>query len=284
MRVASWLATVVLAASTVTAIPAHAQERILVRLPDCTTAHLDMALLRELLPIELEDIEGDEIVVTLSVALCDPSLASVDVTLRDIGTGRAGGGSIAVELGGDPASRARTIALAIAERARLVYGRRTVGDVAETPPAEEVAAVLDPVPAPREARAEPSLPRETLGPPLAPEPDTVEPSFDVPLELQLVGRVAPVLPSWALGLRAALRTQLDPSWSLRVGLVGTWSRATPSHRDHHAVVVALEGAALLSLVRASGVSLALGATLEAGALVATGSNSTGSGRTTVSAA
>lgn len=263
--------------------PAVAQERIEVQLPDCRPPHIDTALLREVLAIELDDAAGESIVVAVSESLCDPTRESVEVWIRDAASERGARDHIAISAEVDPASRARAIALAIAERARLALGTRTLdaaGSVTTTPPQSEPSIPESLSVAPTMVQGEPSRARETLADPsaadTAPSPSA---RLDPALALSLLGRVAPVLPSWALGLRAEVRAHLDPTWSLRGGVLATWSRASPREGDVDAAVLALTGGVGLALLRDPGLEILLEAQAEAGLLVAAGSPVDGASRT-----
>ncbi|MBX7195234.1 MAG: hypothetical protein K1X94_24475 [Sandaracinaceae bacterium] len=279
---------------------AAAQERVRVLLPDCRPAHVDTPLLAELLPIELEDTDADALEVALSSALCDPTATAIDVVIRDRARGREARETIA--LSDEPAadSRARAIALAVAERARLALGRRPVVPVAEIVEPEDPEATQE---APdtadasdsgdsvdsgdssepslaRDGRVDatesPSLARETLGAPRRDARSALGPT----LTSSLFGRVAPVQPSWALGTRAMLRAHLDASFALEAGVVLTWSHAAPTEGNVDAVVAAAAGRAGYALVRTSSLDLTLLASIELGVLVANGSPADGTGHVT----
>ncbi len=261
---------------------AAAQDRVEVQLPDCRPPHVDTPLLAEVLAIELDDTAGESIVVALSSSLCDPTRDSVEVWIRDAASEREARAQIALSAEADPVSRARALALAIAERARLALGTRTLdADVAATTTAP--GALPSATPEPAITLREPSRARETLADPIASDPSpapTTAPDLGPALELALLGRIAPVLPSWALGLRGGVRAHLDATWSLRGGILASWSRASPREGDVDALVVALAGDVALTLLRDALVEVLLEGTVEAGVLVAMGSPADGAGRTT----
>jgi hypothetical protein len=313
---ARWIVLVALLATGLAVVPrAVAQARVSVLLPDCHPSHLDMVTLPELLHIELEDVEGEAIEVALSNALCDPTARTLEAVIRDRGRGRDARETIEISDEPDPSSRARAIALAVAERARQVLGRRPPPEPVVAPSTTD-ASTTDPdttddtdttnddtqdastsetrVPdASSSDGAESEAPqaRETLASPIA-SPDTAgEPAaaretapIDVlapALTSPIVFRVAPVLPSWALGTRPMLRAHLDASFSLEGGVLVLWSHAAPFDGNIDVLVVAAAGRAGYSLLRSDALELALLAGLELGVLAAFGAPDAAPGRSSV---
>lgn len=291
----------------------EAQARVSVLLPDCHPSHLDMVTLPELLHIELEDVEGDAVEVALSNALCDPTARTLEAVIRDRGRDREARESIEISDEPDPSSRARAIALAVAERARQVLGRRPPPEPVVAPSTTD-ASTIDPdttgdadttdEQTPEASTSETRAPgastsdgaeteapqaRETLASPMAspevaaelaaarepPAPiDPLAPALTSPV----VFRVAPVLPSWALGTRPMLRAHLDASFSLEGGVLALWSHAAPFDGNIDVLMVAAAGQAGYSLLRSDALELTLLAGLELGVLAAFGSPDAAPGR------
>jgi hypothetical protein len=229
-------------------------------LPDCTPSDVDVALLSQLLAIELGDLVG---VVRLGDALCDPARTEISIEVRDAG-GHEARDTIAVAPEGevDPRAAARAIALAVAERAprmlaSLAVVPEPVLDVAEpTSPHEPAASLGDPAATPP-ARV-----------PIAPRPSASR--LGPTLGVLAHARLAPVQPSWALGLGVDLGAHLDPTWSMRGEALSTWTRATVAEGDVDAVVLAGALSFGGSVLRDDLLDLTLGARAEGGMLVAMG--------------
>ena len=230
---------------------AHAQALDL-RLPDCAPTHLDGALLRELLFIELGDRSWR---LTIGSSLCDSASTSLDIEVLDPSAGGRATEIVPLAIDDDPRAAARAAALAIAER----VPRMTL--IAPPPPALAVIDRASVLGAPTPPSAWPPIPDEPVE-----TPRGLPATFGV----GLVGRIAPVLPSWALGLRVELGANLDPTWSIRGELVSTWTRATANEGDVDAVVLAGAVAIGASVFRDDVFDLVLAGRAEAGALVAMG--------------
>lgn len=254
--------------------------RIAIALPRCEPTHLDRAMLEDLLRIELDDLEGDHVEVEIGEALCDPSAQAIDVAIRDRGRSRDHHETIEQIHDADPTTSARMLALAIAERARLLLGRRVVPPP-DTAPIDEIDAIEPP---------EPSRARETLASPFGSETESPPPSaateplpadaLKSTLTSAAIGRIAPVLPSWAIGTRALFGAWLDPMFSLDAGILFTGTRASPREGNVDAIVLAVIGRAGLTLHRAQDLTLRLLAATELGFLVASGAPPDAAGRTT----
>lgn len=332
-----WIVLVALLVTSLAAVPrAAAQARVSVLLPDCHPSHLDMVTLPELLHIELEDVEGEAIEVALSNALCDPTARTLEAVIRDRGRGRDARETIEISDEPDPSSRARAIALSVAERARQVLGRRpppepvvapstteasttdpdTTGDADPTDDQTQDASTSE-TRAPDASTAETRAPdastssagssdgaeteapqaRETLASPIAApetapetaaEPVAARQTPPAPIDVlapaltsPIVFRVAPVLPSWALGTRPMLRAHLDASFSLEGGVLVLWSHAAPFDGNIDVLVVAAAGRAGYSLLRSDALELTLLAGLELGVLSAFGAPDAAPGRSSV---
>jgi hypothetical protein len=138
---------------------------------------------------------------------------------------------------------------------------------------------------------EPPRARETLASPIAspetatepaPLPATPPPPMDElapALTSSVAFRIAPVLPSWALGTRLMLRAHLDASFSLEGGVLALWSHAAPFDGNVDVLVVAAAGRAGYSLLRSSALDLTVLAGLELGVLAAFGAPDAAPGRT-----
>lgn len=252
------------------ASPAHAQSDALVlRVPECAADHVDVALLRELVAIELADARPLEI--ELAETLCDLATPRLDLDVRDPETGREAHEQIALARDAEPDARAaaRAVALAIAERApRILAVLEDPGPTASPPPEPDPPPDPDPVPI-RDPAPEPE-PARALAPPFGDTASAAPPPLGPTLGIGVRGRIAPALPSWALGLRADVGAHFDATWSLRAELFATWTRATPIEGDVDAVVVA--GAAVLgaSVYRDASLELVLGGRAEVGALASFG--------------
>jgi hypothetical protein len=237
------------------ALAPRADAQLEVRMPECTARDVDVSLVRELLAIELE---GSGLEIAIDPSICDAARTAIAFDVSEPATGRAGHDEVVLAASDerDPASAARAIALAIAERAPRVLTRPPEPDP-EPPPAESRPPIADRA----AALAAPSP---------SPSPSPSPAALPATLGLGLRGRTAPVLPSWALGLRIDVGASFDPTWSIRGELFGTWTRATATEGDVDAVVAA--GALVFSgtLLRTSAYELALGARGEGGVLVAMG--------------
>lgn len=260
--------------------PSSALAQLDVRIPDCASPRVDLALLRELIAIELAGSASYEI--TVGEQLCDETSTTLELVVHDLATDSTGHDTIpiAVDAASDPRAEARTLALAIAERAPRM--RQDAVEASAAPPPEVTPSPAPAAPAPiADHAAELAVPAP---PPAEAAPPTARPTLPATLGIGIVGRIAPVLPSWALGLRVDLGAHLDPTWSLRGELDSTWSRTMPSEGQVDAVVIA--GAALLgaSVYRDASVDVVPAVRGELGALVAIGTLAGGApNRTTVHA-
>lgn len=232
-------------------------------LPDCTPSDVDVALLSELLAIELGDLAG---AVRLGDALCDPARTEIPIEVRDA-RGHEARDTIAIAPEGDvdPRAAARAIALAVAERApRMLASLAIVPE--PTPPAPEPASPRDPATALSDPSATPPARELIEGEPAARTPRGLGPTLGVLAH----GRLAPVQPSWALGLGVDLGAHLDPTWSMRGEAFSTWTRATVAEGDVDAVVIAGALSFGGSVLQGDTLDLTLGARAEGGMLVAMG--------------
>ncbi len=266
-------------ASLATPGAVFADARIVLRAPTCAARHLDLALLDELVVLELDDAAGDAIEIELGNAICDAGATSVEIVVRERTSGRERRDQIELALDPDPPSHTRAVALAIAERAHLHLGRRTI-PVRIEPDPDSIQP--DPPRATAPRRIDPHA-REDLSTPFAPEgyvPVADRPPAATVLSRattlsttnELFVRVVPVHPSWAIGTRARARAYLDPQLWLEGGLLVAWSRASVSNEgDVDAVVGAGTGALGLSLIREPWMLLSAAARIELGALFAAGS-------------
>lgn len=258
------------------ASPARAQAT----LPGCTPPDLDVTLLAELLAIELGDLGAD---VVIGDGLCDAGRSAIELVVRDRTTGTEARDAIALgpETDVDPRAAARAVALAVAERAPRMLASLAV----VVPPAPPPVLASPPAPAvdePAASLGDPTEPRLAAAAPARPldaERDVerdVEPAASSPsrlgatLGVSVHGRLAPVLPSWALGLGVDAGGHLDPTWSLRGEAMATWSRATAPEGDADAVVVAGALSFGGSVVQDALVDLVVGGRAEAGMLAAMG--------------
>jgi len=235
------------------ALTSRARAQLDLTLPDCAPTHVDVGLLRELLTIELE---GEAVSVVIGSSLCDASATQIDIEVRGLDD------VVALPTGDDPRETARAAALAIAERVPHLTPSRSESPSDSSSPPETPPETPPPSPAPS-----PTLnPASDLGVPVPPAP----PGFPATFGVGLRGRILPVLPSWALGLRFDLDAHFDPTWSIRGELFSTWTRATANEGDIDAVVAA--GAAMIgaSVYRDTLLDLVVGARAEGGVLVAMG--------------
>jgi hypothetical protein len=212
---------------------AHAQ----VRLPQCESPAIDMSLLRELAEVELD---GTSLEVNVGAALCDPSASSFEVTVRELPSGIDHRASLTVPEGLSPAARARLLALAIAERARLEASNRPSTELAEDHALPVPVVVVEPEP-------------------VVVEPPHLPPSIGVSMRL----RIAPRVPSFAIGGRADIRASLDSSWSLRGELFGS---DTPGARDTFAIIAGGAIGVGLTLYRDPSLELSTALRVEVGML------------------
>ncbi|MBN8609446.1 MAG: hypothetical protein J0L92_02590 [Deltaproteobacteria bacterium] len=287
---------VVIALASITAPRAlRADARIVLRAPTCAARHMDLALLDELVVLELDDAAGDAIEIEIGNAICDASATSVDIVVRERTSGRERRDQIELVLDPDPAAHTRTVALAIAERAHLHLERRAIPVRVDAdplpPPAIETTIEPDASTLPAPRRIDPHA-REDLSAPFAPEgyvhvaqrppaPTFVSRATTLSIANELFVRVVPVHPSWAIGTRARARAYLDSTLWLEGGLLATWSRASVSNEgDVDAVVGAGTGALGLSLFREPWMLLSAAARVELGALLAAGSARFGIGGST----
>ncbi|MFO0685674.1 MAG: hypothetical protein U0234_26670 [Sandaracinus sp.] len=239
-----------------------------VRLPACAPSDVDTALLAELLVIELGDRALE---VSLGPALCEVGRTALDVDVVDPSTGARGHDVIVlqVEAETDPRANARTIALAIAERAPRMLALASV-PAPETPRALEREQTR----APR--RLEPAAALASPSAPTRAEEGSVDTAEPAPLPLPptigiaAVGRLAPVLPSWLLGLRAGIGASFDATWALRADLAPSWARASVPEGDVDAVVTAAGLSLVATFLRTPELVLSALARVEAGALLAMG--------------
>jgi hypothetical protein len=182
---------------------AHAQ----VQLPECESPAIDMSLLRELAEVELD---GTSLEVIVGAALCDPSASSFEIAVRELPAGVDHHASLTVPEGLSAAARARLLALAIAERARLEASNRPGTELAEDHAAPMPVVIVEPEP-------------------VIVEPPHLPPSVGASMRL----RIAPRVPSFAIGARADIRAHFDSSWSLRGEVFGS---GIPGARDTYAIV------------------------------------------------
>jgi hypothetical protein len=259
-----------LVCSIATTQAVHAQEAVVLRLPECASPDVDVELLRALLRIELGDAETP-IEVSLGPSLCGDVTEPIEAVIGIPAASVSRSETFAIPGELDARSRARALALAIAERARLVA--TSLPSAAPDPIPSEPSADDDALASDR---------ADALAPPEPVSPEVAPPRLPATFGLALRGRVAPVLPSWALGLRADVAASLDPTWSLRGEIVGTWSRGSAPEGDSDAVVIGAAGALGLSIWRDASFELALAVRAEAGLLVAIGTLMGGTpGRTTL---
>lgn len=274
----AWIRLALCASMVIVPSVVLADARIVVRTPTCAAAHLDLALLDELVSLELDDAAGDAIEIEIGAAICDASAAAVEIVVREETSGREQRDQIELVLDPDPESHTRAVALAIAERAHLHLGRRSPAEPDDRAPTDRQA------PPAIESRA-----REDLIAPFA--PPGYAPALQTPTVLsratvftitsEIVVRMLPVHPSWAIGTRVRARAYLDQTLWLEGGLIVTWSRASVRNEgDVDAVVGAGLGALGVSLIREPWIALSAAARVELGLLYAMGWASFGIGGST----
>lgn len=223
-------------ASASIALPPIARAQPQIRLPECgPTTHLDRLLLADLLRVELGE---DEVTVELDAALCDPGASHVELTVT---TASGIERERLVVLGDDPAERARSLALVIAERVHLLTLPGSASPADAEAPEEDAAtdgSASDPSSLPDAPRAmfvaapvvEPPAPPAT--PPIA-LPPTVE--------VVALARLAPILPTGAIGVRSEVHAHADRYWSLSLGVAATWSHAELDALRPHVLIGAISG-------------------------------------------
>lgn len=240
--VARTLRDAALALFSLVLFASHVQAQVDLTLPECAPTHVDVPLLRALLAIELD---GRTDAITIGPSLCDASATTIDI---EVGGAHD---TFAIAPGEGPRETARAAALAIAER------------VPHMPAAPAPAPALPP-----SFEAEPA---EALAPPIAEPLETTIPlRLPATIGVGLDGRILPVHPSWALGLRVDLRASFDATWCIRGELSSTWTRASSGEGDIDAIVAA--GLVMLgaSVFRQDAIDLVLGGRFEAGVLASMG--------------
>lgn len=260
------IALTALAALAYVLVPCRARA-VVVELPDCDAPRVDPSLLREILELELAHggSSSDELEVTISDALCDPEVATIMVTIRQRGQGASARDAVLVPADPDAETRARVLAIAIAERARLAIAIAIAERVRLA-----VATTITQRVRPSEALGTPQR-TDVASPSREPE-DRVSP---IAIGGAVRGLLAPLGRSWALGARVDLLGRFDETWMLRGEVATTWSRGSSIDGEVDAIVLDAGAAFGARLVRDRWIELALALHADVGALVAIGSGPTG---------